>query len=321
LIGRSTILQGVETTKKTFQCPQHTALYWKQKVLNPLFHSNPIGGARNFKFSSAEQALLEACLWMSVRENPCKTMKSHQKFLADQNYNVQPQFIDRIFKRWKWTWKRPIRRQIEKYSISNIRRYFEYLYGVHNIPLERLKFLDEAHFVSKTLHRHEALGEMGEPVFVITSAQLDVSYSLTLMTTLSDPLRCCIIDLRENSNTQWDFASFLLFCLEQKHLTAGDYLILDNASVHVGANSFTLIKQACDLANVKIIFLPAYSPELNPCELVFAQVKNYMRLNRSDDRMWVEMLYALTKVTQSKLQNMYNHCLHSWRYNMRQADL
>ena len=65
--------------------------------------------------------------------------------------------------------------------------------------------------------------------FVITTAKLDLSYSLTLLTSLSDPTHSCVIDLHTNSNTQWDFASFVLFCLQHNHLTAGDYLIMDNA--------------------------------------------------------------------------------------------
>jgi hypothetical protein len=184
---------------------------------------------RHFKFSNADQAKLEALLWLSVRENPCKPLTMHQLFLKQFGFKVQPQFLGKIFQRWGWRWKKPVRRQIEKYSMQNIEKYLCFLAGVSDIPMERLKFLDEAHFVSKDLHRRQAMGEPGEPVFVITSAKLDLSYSLTLLTSLADLQHSCVIDLRTNSNTQWDFASFILFCLQNNHLTAGDYLILDNA--------------------------------------------------------------------------------------------
>ena len=175
--------------------------------------------------------MLEATLWKSIRENPCKTVASHRTFLQQSNpsFYVQDQFLERILDRWNWNWKRPVRRQIEKYSRTNIERYLGFLYGISSIPFEKLKFLDEAHFVSKDCHRRTALGEKGEPTFVVTSAKLDVSFSLTLLTSLSDPLRQCIINMRTESNTQWDFASFIAFCLESQHLKDGDYLILDNA--------------------------------------------------------------------------------------------
>ena len=69
------------------------------------------------------------------------------------------------------------------------------------VAYEKLKYLDEAHFVSKDLYAKYALREEGERCVVFTSAQLDVSYSLTLMTTLADPLQTYVVDLRYNFNT------------------------------------------------------------------------------------------------------------------------
>ena len=94
------------------------------------------------------------------------------------------------------------------------------------VPYEKLKYLDEAHFVSKDLHAKYALREEGERCVVFTSAQLDVSYSLTLMTTLADPLQTCVVDLRYNSNTQWDFLNFVLFCIENGFLSEGNVLVV-----------------------------------------------------------------------------------------------
>ena len=94
------------------------------------------------------------------------------------------------------------------------------------VPYEKLKYLDEVHFVSKDLHAKYTLREEGERCVVFTSAQLDVSYSLTLITTLADPLQTYIIDLRYNSNTQWDFLNFVLFCIENGFLSEGDVLVV-----------------------------------------------------------------------------------------------
>jgi transposase len=50
-------------------------------------------------------------------------------------------------------------------------------------------------------------------------------------------------------------------------------LIVDNAAVHYGTDINEIVIFALESVGAKLIFLPAYSPELNPCELCFAIVK------------------------------------------------
>ena len=57
------------------------------------------------------------------------------------------------------------------------------------------------------------------------------------------------------------------------NLTAGQVLILDNASFHKSRESEKLIKAA----GCKILFLPPYSPDLNPIEKCWANMKTKVR--------------------------------------------
>ena len=54
-------------------------------------------------------------------------------------------------------------------------------------------------------------------------------------------------------------------------------LILDNASIHKSA----AIQRACDEAGVLLQFLPPYSPDYNPIESTFNDLKAWIRLNYS----------------------------------------
>ncbi len=56
-------------------------------------------------------------------------------------------------------------------------------------------------------------------------------------------------------------------------LAAGDVVILDNLGSHKGKAARTAIRKA----GAHILFLPAYSPDLNPIEQVFAKLKHLMR--------------------------------------------
>lgn len=66
---------------------------------------------------------------------------------------------------------------------------------------------------------------------------------------------------------------FTLFFLPL--LVAGTVIVMDNARFHRKTVLHTLAQaQGC-----KIIFLPAYSPDLNPIEKLWANLKNFLRLN------------------------------------------
>ena len=49
------------------------------------------------------------------------------------------------------------------------------------------------------------------------------------------------------------------------------YLIMDNAAFHKGGEMENLIKSA----NINLIYLQTYLPDLNPIEKKWAQVKSY----------------------------------------------
>jgi transposase len=140
---------------------------------------------------------------------------------------------------------------------------------------------------------------------------LDLSFSLTILTDVSPfPTFPLLIDIRENSNDQWDFLTFIISSIRMGYLRAGDYLILDNASVHGGTESWPLLKEILDAAEVSIVFLPTYSPEFNPCELVFAFLKQELRINRNLEEDFIpELLRSLIKIDRAHIIKCYLHCL------------
>jgi transposase len=56
-------------------------------------------------------------------------------------------------------------------------------------------------------------------------------------------------------------------------LRSGDLVIMDNLGSHKGK----AVHQAIRAAGAKLIFLPKYSPDLNPIEQVFAKLKHLLR--------------------------------------------
>ena len=56
-------------------------------------------------------------------------------------------------------------------------------------------------------------------------------------------------------------------------LRPGDIVIVDNLGSHKGR----AVRQAIRAAGAKLLFLPKYSPDLNPIEQVFAKLKHLLR--------------------------------------------
>jgi len=56
-------------------------------------------------------------------------------------------------------------------------------------------------------------------------------------------------------------------------LKPGDVVILDNLGSHKGK----AVRRAIRASGARLLFLPPYSPDLNPIEQVFAKLKHLMR--------------------------------------------
>lgn len=89
-------------------------------------------------------------------------------------------------------------------------------------------------------------------------------------------------------------------------MRAGDILVMDNLSTHKDQESLDLLKNA----GVTVRFLPAYSPDYNPIELMWSKVKAYLRKveARCNESLLLAIGDALSKVTQKDATHWFAHC-------------
>jgi transposase len=89
-------------------------------------------------------------------------------------------------------------------------------------------------------------------------------------------------------------------------LREGDTIILDNLSSHKGEAAANL------LANVgaRFLFLPPYSPDLNPIELVFSKLKALLRKAeaRTTEKLWNKIAEIIKVFSPDECQNFIKHC-------------
>ena len=69
------------------------------------------------------------------------------------------------------------------------------------------------------------------------------------------------------------------------------------------------VRQLIEAANARLIYLPPYSPDLNPIELAFAKLKALLRkaAARTRDTLWDTIGDALRAFTPQECANYFNH--------------
>ena len=93
-------------------------------------------------------------------------------------------------------------------------------------------------------------------------------------------------------------------------LRAGDIVVMDNLGAHKNEATLALIIAA----GAQPRFLPAYSPELNPIEMMWSKVKALLRAAeaRSHTTLLQAIAQALAKVTADDAKNWLAHCGYSF---------
>ena len=88
-----------------------------------------------------------------------------------------------------------------------------------------------------------------------------------------------------------------------------DIIILDNSSVHKSK----LVADVLAELKINVLFLPPYSPDFNPIELLWAFIKSILRKlkARSREALVNAANYALSQIKQDLIQGWFSHCLYS----------
>lgn len=89
-------------------------------------------------------------------------------------------------------------------------------------------------------------------------------------------------------------------------LEPDDIVIMDNLSAHKSPQTVALIKAK----GATVEFLPAYSPDLNPIEMMWSKIKNYIRSvePRTPQELFDAIGQALSQVTPNDAIGWFSHC-------------
>ena len=101
---------------------------------------------------------------------------------------------------------------------------------------------------------------------------------------------------------------FLAYVEEQlvPTLRTGDIVVMDNLSSHKKAG----VREAIESAGATLVYLPPYSPDLNPIELAFSKLKTLLRKfeERTVESLWHRIGQLIDKFTPTECLNYFRHC-------------
>ena len=88
-------------------------------------------------------------------------------------------------------------------------------------------------------------------------------------------------------------------------LKPGDIVIMDNLGSHKGK----AVRRAIRAAGARLLFLPKYSPDLNPIEQVFAKLKHWLRHaeKRTSDDLYNALGPILENVSPKECENYFQN--------------
>ena len=173
---------------------------------------------------------------------------------------------------------------------------------------EQLVFADESHFNRLTLRRPFAWSIRGKRACRYELSFRGTKFSIIPALALDGILH---LEVMKNAVTGDDFRRFVQGLLPRmnKWPLPNSVLVVDNASIHWVDG----IREMVEEHGARLVYLPAYSPDLNPIELAFSTIKAWLRENR--DRINTEggeiynaLWEAVHSVTQEDARGWYKHC-------------
>ena len=89
-------------------------------------------------------------------------------------------------------------------------------------------------------------------------------------------------------------------------LKAGEVIVLDN----LGAHRASRIEEITAECGARVIWLPPYSPDFSPIELMWSKVKAYLKKVKARTQAELEkaIAAALETITPSDCENWFRHC-------------
>jgi transposase len=248
----------------------------------------------------------------SLRNNPFQTQHDIVCSLASTT-KVHQSTISRFLRQQKWTWKKVTK----KPCLGDEAQADAWLKSISGQKIDDFLALDETSFVTtntSVTHGYTPRGTL----CLFQQKQRNRRDRLTLLICIQpsngEVVHQMIVEGSVNA------VLFQKFIQELPATTQNKRLILDNARIHHATKAcqtqgLPTIQETAAMKKIDLVFIPPYSPQLNPTELCFAALKKRIRHLPSESVVSDSLQTRLSQETLhlGNTRGMFRKCLHTLR--------
>ena len=175
-----------------------------------------------------------------------------------------------------------------------------------HVPAERLVFLDESGAKTNMTRTH---GRAPRGVRVVDKVPHGHWKTTTMISAVrtDGPFAAALV----NGATDTDvFLAYVEHVLAPE-LRDGDVVVMDNLAPHKDPK----VRELIESAGASLVYLPPYSPDLNPIENMWSKVKRHLRsvAARTYEALQEAVTEALGRVTSTDCEGFFRHCGYATR--------
>ncbi|MCI0356814.1 MAG: IS630 family transposase [Acidobacteria bacterium] len=284
-------------TARLFEVSVASVVKWSQrKRRTGSAAASPMGWRnRPLRLAGERGWLLER-----VAAQPDLTLRAVQGELAARDVRVSLKAIWNFFRVERLTFKKKPLHAAEQDRPDVARRRAQWKRYQGRIDPKRLVFIDET-WAKTNMTRLHGRCRCGDRL--VAKVPHGRWRTLTFLAALrSDRIEApCVIDGPINGRSFLAYVEQMLVPV----LRRGDVVIMDN----LGSHKRQAIRRAIRAAGAKLLFLPAYSPDLNPIEQVFAKLKALLRKldARTVETTWRGIGHLLDAFTPGECANYFRN--------------
>ena len=180
------------------------------------------------------------------------------------------------------------------YAERNEEERTKFKQAIAHLQLAEIVYIDECG-LQESLNREYARSSIGERVFTDISGKREARTSIIAGLNCSEAIAPMYFEGYCNTDvvTVWFKDSLLA------ELKPGQTVIWDNASFHQAK----LFEELLESVGCKLIYLPPYSPDLNPIEKFWAKLKAWIRRLRKTGVSLKDSLILVFQEMSQKLSN------------------